>query len=130
MCFVVPVRSTDDSDELTCYAGVQQPHDNKNKFKLVHWKTRSKDKVCELHVNEQSNNLEWIGLPRALAVMIASRFSPEFTKKYPLMALRMVILDTEEQVNGFRSADEVKQLQDLSMKIKRTSPKNEYDVEP
>ena len=63
-----------------------------------------KEIIFEMHVDEESRQIEWDNMPRSLQMNINRDF--DTVKAYPLMCINTVLAEQFQNVEGLRPKDE------------------------
>ena len=68
-------------------------------------------------------------LPQSTLVMLQTRFTDKnFLKNYPAVAMRVILTEARQQVEGFRPIEEITQALTQACPIKRANPSKYYKI--
>ena len=80
-------------------------------FTLVHRNDESKNVNVGFEIGE-NGQVTWSGIPQSIMTLLKSMYEDKFMQKYPDVALRAILVEAQQQVEGFRPIEEIRAVLD------------------
>lgn len=100
--------------------------DGPNGFIVVHSEDAEKNIRVQVSGSTQNADFALQGLPQNFKVALDAKYETSFIERYPDVALRTIIRENKQVVEGLRPFSEIKNLLDEACEIKQGNPALEY----
>ena len=122
---VPPMDYHGDDEPIQNYVEVRVESDAH--FTIVHKDDQSKNMTAEI-VRHDEEDVDIMGLPEGITATLYSKFTSRFLSMYPEVALRALLMESKQEVEGLRPFTEIESLLFQACPIKNENPAHSYKI--